>query len=562
MEITGYALTIWFVSLLIGSLGVVVFRGGNNRSSRMFFVTVFLMTLWTATIGLFTVSQTAETATFLVKLCYFWGTAIGVFFLFFFIVYPYNRRVPRPLFYGLIGSLAAYLFLYFFTDLIIGKAFYIGGIVRYGWEFGSLWFLFYLIFYTCFLSGFVILFRRARHFASPEDRRNMRYVFWGILILISPPTLVNIIFPQFGYFRLIWLGPIMSIGWVSVFAYSIVRYQQMNIKAVTAEVLASVMTAVFFANIFTEVSWGTAGRIVLFVLFLVFGYFLLRSVAAEVRQKELLAKLNDTLTHFNQQLQERVREQTQALKASYEVERTARVELEKLNDAKNQFIMITQHHLRTPLTTIRWYLESITQGAFGAVAPELSQAVASVKSAAERLTHLINNFLDITELKAGKDILAIAAVSIQPMMRAVLEELRDDMKRLDIMVQYPTDDARWPAVMVDPHKFKEVLFIVLDNAVRYNKKGGSIALTTDTAHDRFILKIENTGLGITKAEQGRLFTDLFQRGEAAKRVHPVGRGIGLALARSIVSAHHGSIRIESEGEEKTVTVVIDLPLAR
>ena len=319
------------------------------------------------------------------------------------------------------------------------------------------------------------------------------------------------------------------------------------------------MTAVFFANIFTEVSWGTAGRIVLFVLFLVFGYFLLRSVAAEVRQKELLAKLNDTLTHFNQQLQERVREQTQALKASYEVERTARVELEKLNDAKNQFIMITQHHLRTPLTTIRWYLESITQGAFGAVAPELSQAVASVKSAAERLTHLINNFLDITELKAGKDILAIAAVSIQPMMRAVLEELRDDMKRLDIMVQYPTDDARWPAVMVDPHKFKEVLFIVLDNAVRYNKKGGSIALRI--RHTTVYLEGE-TGLGITKAEQGRLFTDLFQRGEAAKRAHPVGRGLGLALARSIVSAHHGSIRIESEGEEKTVTVVIDLPLAR
>lgn len=561
MEITGYALAIWFVSLLIGSLGVVVFTGGNNRSSRMFLITVSLMALWTASVGLFTTAQTVELATWLVKLCYFWGTAIGIFFLFFFIVYPYDTPVRRPLFYGLIASLFAFFYLYFFTDLIIAGAFYLGGIAKWGWHFGPLWFLFYLIFYGSFLSGFTILFRKAMSSESVPERKNMFYIFWGILILISPPTLVNIILPQFHEFSLIWLGPIMSIGWVSVIAYSIVRHRQMNIKVFTTEVLALVMAAVFFANIFADVSWGTVGRASLFLVFLVLGYFLIRSIMKEARQAELLTELNTRLKHFNAHLQERVSEQTQAIKKSYEIERKARMELEKLNDSKNQFIMITEHHLRTPLTTIRWYLESLLHGEFGPPGAEITKVLQRVRDSTERLTHIINNFLDIIELKAGKDILDIVSVGLKPIVDEVLQELIDEIGRMKLTIDCDADNAHWPAVLVDPQKFKEVVFIVFDNAVRYNKKGGYITVVATQSARRFVMTVENSGRGIPKEEQSHLLTDLFERGESAKKVHPTGMGVGLALARSIIEAHHGSIRIESAGEEAVVKVFVELPVA-
>jgi signal transduction histidine kinase len=255
-----------------------------------------------------------------------------------------------------------------------------------------------------------------------------------------------------------------------------------------------------------------------------------------------------------------VAEQTAEIRQAYEAEKKARQDLEKLNDAKNQFITLTQHHLRAPATDITYGLDSILAGTYGVVASGLRTAVKGMRTSAERLTRLVNDFLNITTLKAGRGILDISSTSLKPAIVDILEELRGDIEKMHIKVSYPRDDASWPPLSIDFAKMREILFIVIDNAVRYNHEGGSVSISTKVDGNNFELVIENTGIGISPEEKEKIGCSLFYRGKYARSAYPTGMGVGLSLVKNIVAAHHGSFAIESEGQEKGARVRIRLPL--
>ena len=99
-------------------------------------------------------------------------------------------------------------------------------------------------------------------------------------------------------------------------------------------------------------------------------------------------------------------------------------------------------------------------------------------------------------------------------------------------------------------KRRDILLIIVENAITYNIAGGSITFSTKVADGRFVLTIENTGLGITSEEIGKIGSALFYRGQDARKVNTVGMGVGLSVAKAIVKAHHGTFEIESDGKDK------------
>ena len=123
------------------------------------------------------------------------------------------------------------------------------------------------------------------------------------------------------------------------------------------------------------------------------------------------------------------------------------------------------------------------------------------------------------------------------------------------------DASRWPSVMIDLKQTREVLLIILENAVRYNIAGGSIDVDVAVSDGMCVTTIENTGIGMAEDEAANLFGKLFYRGERAKAAHPIGMGIGLSVARSIVRAYHGDITIESKGVDKGAKVTVRIPVA-
>ncbi|MDE2041407.1 MAG: HAMP domain-containing histidine kinase [Patescibacteria group bacterium] len=296
-------------------------------------------------------------------------------------------------------------------------------------------------------------------------------------------------------------------------------------------------------------------RTIPFLVYIILVYYVIRISLREAQQKEKMADLNS-------HLEQKVAEQTKEIRHAYELEKHARRELEKLNETKDQFIMITQHHLRTPVTSIRWELENIMGGKYGTFNDGLQKALTDTNTAVGRLIKIVDDFLSITTLKVGGQILTIDQASLLPLIKDILHELDINIGDMGVTISYPEDESDWPHIPVDVSKIREVILVVIENAVRYNKKGGTISIEPRIQDETFELVVKNTGVGLSAEDRQKMFGQLFYRGKDARQAHPIGMGIGLSVARAIVRAHHGELDIRSDGPGTGATVTIKLPLSR
>jgi signal transduction histidine kinase len=377
-------------------------------------------------------------------------------------------------------------------------------------------------------------------------------------------------------YEYVWAGPLMAFVVVYVILYAAYKHHLLNIEAITAEILAgSLWIFIVLRTLLSIKSQGVFADIGLLILSSIIGLFLIRSIKREVSARKKssslardLEKANDLLTSLNSTLSEKVAEQTAEVRKAFELEKHARRELEKLNETKDQFIMITQHHLRTPVTSIRWELEAMLGGTYGAFSPEQRAALQDTNTAVGRLTRIVDDFLNITALKVGSQILNIETGNLKPLVEDVLAELKIDIEKMHLTVNCGKSGGKgasdgtnstgkanvWPDLQIDASKMREVLLIILENAVKYNVDHGSIDVTTDSKDDYFEMIVKNTGFGLTSEDKEKLFNRLFYRGTEAQKANPIGMGIGLSVARAIVRAHKGLLEICSRDDSKGVVV--------
>jgi signal transduction histidine kinase len=161
-----------------------------------------------------------------------------------------------------------------------------------------------------------------------------------------------------------------------------------------AEVLLLVMGAVLFINIFVAETLGFVARTVIFVVFLLISYFFIKSVLREREQKEQLGALSAELKDLNEHLEEKVKEQTIEIRQAYEIEKKARVDLQKLNEEKDRFLLATQHNLRTPLTVVKGYIDAALQEEKDAGPRDYLE---KASKASTEMVGLLNNVLEVAE---------------------------------------------------------------------------------------------------------------------------------------------------------------------
>lgn len=553
MDITIYSVLIWLIAILIASFGLIVFLGSRNTSSRVFALCAFLTALWSVAQGFFIASTSEYSALFLIKLSHVLGVIISFGFLYFSLIYPDDQKPSSRIVPIFILISAIFFYLYFFTSFLISAALPFDGIQRWEWtaETGQL--LFYATFFGSWVALLRNLYRRGSRAQSTREKKNLRYMFWGLLLGVTAPSILNIILPSIGYFRLNWVGVILSSVWIYIIGYSIIKYRQLSVRVFLAEVLVVSMAVLMFINIFTDIPLGIYGRAALFLIFAILGYFLIRNIVRVSIQREELGDLSKNL-------QKKVNEQTEEVQRAYEVEKRARIELENLNQNKNDFIIVTQHHLRTPLAQIRWYANSIASGLYGAVSSEMNNAVSRIDIATEKLIKTLHNFLEIVQMKIGTKFLVLEKASLKDTVEILLDEFSRGLKKKGLTVALSPPEESWPLVSVDVMRMKEALAILIDNAVVYNKEGGEITIEAKREQNRFVLRISNSGIGISREDGERLFRQSFFRTKEAQRVHPSGMGIGLLVAKTIIEAHGGKIRLE-EGTQGQTVLSFTLPLA-
>lgn len=550
MEITIYPIFIWFTAVLIGSLTLVIFLGSNTISSRSFSHSILWVTIWVISVGMFVGSKDYQTAIFFSRLTYYLGTIIAASFLYFFITYPEDKKPKKVLVLSLIILELFLGYIFISTDYIISGVFLLEHIPQLGWQFGNLSFIFEIFFIGYFIVGLIILNRKYTSCIIPNIKINLRYMFWAMIIGILPPSVICIILPRFGYFDLNWLGPVTEIIWIPVIAYSIIKYQQMNVRTVVTEVLAVGMTVIFFINIFIDLSLGIGGRVITFIVFLILAFYLFKVSLREAEQKDQLSSLNATLS-------QRVAEKTKEVRQAYEVEKKARWELEKLNETKDQFVMIAEHHLRMPIAVIHRRLEMISE-IVGTDRKEIQEVLNDTSDSVNILANTIGSLSGITTLKPGQNILNLSKTNLKTIVEDVIKELKFYVEDLHISITYPKDKENWRELHIDRDKIYEVILIIIENAIKYNHDHGTINISTRSDGDHFEITIENTGIGMTEEEQETISKQTFYRSKEAKKLNPLGMGVGLSVARSIINAHHGSLELKSGGRDAGARVIIRL----
>ncbi len=228
--------------------------------------------------------------------------------------------------------------------------------------------------------------------------------------------------------------------------------------------------------------------------------------------------------------------------------------LTEVDQLKSEFMMITSHNLRTPLTIIQGYLDIVKDMEL----PEgLKEPLDNIDSNARRLTGFAEDVLTISTIEAGENTLHAEVKPIDPLLEDIAKEFNTlaIQKELHFIVNI---DTKAKVSVSKPH-LHSAMWNLLDNAYKFTHKGGSVQLTARRQLDHVEIIVEDDGIGIRKEEIPRLFTK-FHRGTDTFQYDYEGTGIGLYITKLIVEQHGGHIYVQSiEGKGSTFT--ISLPIA-
>ena len=218
--------------------------------------------------------------------------------------------------------------------------------------------------------------------------------------------------------------------------------------------------------------------------------------------------------------------------------------LKTIDNVKMQFFANVNHELRTPLTLMLAPIPPMIQEKMGTVTDLQKETLESIRQNGYRLLKLINNLLDLNKLEAGRMRLRPKTLNFDEYIENILGSVKvlADQKGISLFFQHPLTAVE---LTIDPDQFEKVVLNLLSNALKFTPEGGRVTMYIEERPESVLLTVEDTGAGVPSNMLDAVF-DRFQQVEGpASRAQP-GTGIGLALAKEIVSLHGGIIRVESE----------------
>lgn len=230
--------------------------------------------------------------------------------------------------------------------------------------------------------------------------------------------------------------------------------------------------------------------------------------------------------------------------------------LQTIDNSRGQFMGNIAHELRTPMTTIKGFIDGMLDGT---IPPEETKHYLGIVSQETgRLARLVQNMLDITKLEAGEYVVNAKNYDIWETLGAVLmnNEQRLTEGRIGVGGYVPQRTL----VYADSDLIYQVVYNIVDNAIKFTPPGGRIDLSVNTDKDRVYVTIRNTGEGVP-AEQLPLLFDRFYKGDKSRGLHAGGAGLGMHISKVLIGVSGGSIRADSDSASWTA-FTFDLPQGR
>ncbi len=262
----------------------------------------------------------------------------------------------------------------------------------------------------------------------------------------------------------------------------------------------------------------------------------------------------EEIQSFNITLQNRINDATSKLKRSNE-------KLKEMDETKDEFISMASHQLRTPLTSVKGYLSMVLDGDAGKVTDTQQQLLNQAYVSSQRMVYLIADLLNVSRLKTGKFIINATPTNLADMVESEIAQLIEVAKnrKLELSYDKPVD---FPEIMLDETKTRQVVMNFVDNAIYYTPTGGKIKIELRADRSSVYFMVKDNGLGVPKNEQAHLFTK-FYRAKNAQKARPDGTGLGLFMAKKVITDQGGTILFESiENKGSTFGFKFDKPTTK
>ena len=251
----------------------------------------------------------------------------------------------------------------------------------------------------------------------------------------------------------------------------------------------------------------------------------------------------EEIKKFNVTLEHKIDIATHQLQKSNE-------KLTELDAAKDEFISMASHQLRTPLTSVKGYVSMVLEEDAGKINDQQRKFLNQAFISSQRMVYLISDLLNVSRLKTGKFIIENKPAYLPDTVEQEIAQLEETVKARELTMKYNKPES-FPTVSIDEEKIRQVIMNFADNAIYYTPAGGVINVDLKATKDTIEYTVKDDGIGVPKSEQPHLFTKFYRAGNA-KKARPDGTGLGLFMAKKVITAQGGAIIFHSnEGKGST-----------
>lgn len=441
---------------------------------------------------------------------------VPIFLYHFGLIYCGLYRWQKILLY--FGYLAAFFYL-----PLSQTDYFVKGLYKYKWgvhtiaqTFHHAFLAYFAIYFILFFVNLIIYYRQV----SGARKTQAKFLLFGFAILdiIGPLAFL----PAYG----IPIHPaifLCALPFVLIVAYAIIRYNALELKAIGAEVLVTLLNLIALGDIFLARNRSEfILRVVIFLSILCFSLLIVRSVYKEIKRREEAAEMARSLEIANARLQE-------------------------LDRQKTEFLSIAAHQLRTPLSIIKGYVELLSDGGYGKVTAEMKKVFDNMDESNEHLIKLVDEFLDISRIEQGRTKFNFGAGDIIGLIKGVIDELMPKARTKKINLIFKSK-GKIAAVDMDAEKVRHVIFNFIDNAIKYSEHGKAEIFLEEK--DKGVqVRVKDDGIGFGKID-GANFFQKFYRGENVRGMNVNGTGLGLYVCKKFIEAHNGQCWAKSAGLKK------------
>ncbi len=268
----------------------------------------------------------------------------------------------------------------------------------------------------------------------------------------------------------------------------------------------------------------------------------------EILQKELAVALQNSrsfekIADFNITLQQRIEEATKRLAAQNK-------KLKELDQAKDEFVSMASHQLRTPLTTIKGYISMLEDGDAGKLNKQQANFTNLAYTSAQRMVFLISDMLNVSRINTGKLVFEQSQLDLAEIVKDEVKQLLRTAESRGVKIFMHPVEQKIPKLNLDEGKIRQVIMNFIDNAIYY-APNTTIEVFLEKVGDKIRFRVVDHGIGVPEKEKDNLFAK-FYRAENAKLARPDGTGLGLFMAKMVVEMQGGEVIFESqEGKGST-----------